>query len=453
MSLALAIIGDIVPPRERSRYQGYFMAVFGASSVLGPVIGGFFAGQASLLGITGWRWIFYVNVPLGLLAFAAVFRVLHLPHERREHRIDWPGALALVTFVVPLLLIAEQGRIWGWTSPRALLCYAIGAVGFVLFLLAERAYGDEALLPLRLFRNRSFTVATTGSVVIGAAMFGGLLLLPQYLQIVHGSSATVAGLQMIPLVLGIMIGAMGSGIAISRTGRYRVFPLAGTVLMTAALVSLSFVVGAETSIWALVPFMVLLGVGLGFNFQPAVLAVQNAVPPSQLGVATSSVTFFRQMGATIGTAAFLSVLFSRLPGAIEESVATAAASDPRVAGALQSGQLPVGGDLSDTSFIQDLPSYLALPFKTGFSDSIDLVFLIAACAAAIGFLVFLFLPQLALSDKSGIQARQAAARQTAGAPTGEDAGEQVTQAAGAAAPTSTAPPVGRPGDGETATRR
>ncbi|SFT60349.1 drug resistance transporter, EmrB/QacA subfamily, partial [Geodermatophilus amargosae] len=452
MSLALAIIGDIVPPRERSRYQGYFMAVFGASSVLGPVIGGFFAGQGSLLGLDGWRWIFFVNVPLGLMAFAAVFRVLHLPHQRQDHRIDWPGALALITFIVPLLVIAEQGRIWGWTSTRALVCYAIGIVGLALLLLAERAYGDEALLPLRLFGNRSFSIATTGSVVVGAAMFGGLLLLPQYLQIVHGSSATVAGLQMIPLVLGIMIGAMSSGIAISRTGRYRVFPLAGTVLMTAALVSLSFVVGAETSIWALVPFMVLLGVGLGFNFQPAVLAVQNAVPPGEMGVATSSVTFFRQMGATVGTAAFLSVLFTRLPVEIEQSLASAAAGDPRVAEALQSGQLQAGSDLSDTSFIQDLPSFLALPFKTGFSNAIDLVFLIAACAAALGFLVFLFLPQLALSTQSGIQARQAAARQTAGEPTADDAAEQATQAAGAAAPTSTAPPTGRPGDAEPAGR-
>ena len=446
MSLALAIIGDIVPPRERSRYQGYFMAVFGTSSVLGPVIGGFFAGQSSLFGLTGWRWIFMVNVPLGILAFAAVFRVLHLPHVRRDHRIDWPGALALITFIVPLLIVAEQGRLWGWTSGRALACYAIGAVGFVLFVLAERAYGHEALLPLRLFRNRSFTVATAGSVVVGAGMFGGLLLLPQYLQIVHGSSATVAGLQMIPLVLGIMVGAMSSGITISKTGKYKVFPLAGTVLMTVALVSLSFVVGAETSIWALVPFMVLLGVGLGFNFQPAVLAVQNAVPPSEMGVATSSVTFFRQMGATIGTAAFLSVLFTRLPVDIEESVAAAATSDPRVAEALQSGQLQAGSDLSDTSFIQDLPSYLALPFKSGFSNSIDLVFLIAACAAALGFFVFLFLPQLALSDKSGIQAAREAARQTAGNPSAGEPVEQATQAVGAAAPTSTAPPAGRPGN-------
>jgi EmrB/QacA subfamily drug resistance transporter len=445
MSLALAIIGDIVPPRERSRYQGYFMAVFGTSSVLGPVIGGFFAGQSSLLGLDGWRWIFLVNVPLGALAFAAVYRVLHLPHERREHRVDWPGALALVTFVVPLLVIAEQGRLWGWTSGRALLCYAIGATGFVLFVLVERAYRDEALLPLRLFRNRSFTVATLGSVVVGAGMFGGLLLLPQYLQIVQGSSATVAGLQMIPLVLGIMVGAMSSGITISKTGRYKVFPLLGTVLMTVALVSLSFIVGAETSIWALVPLMVMLGVGLGFNFQPAVLAVQNAVPPREMGVATSSVTFFRQMGATIGTAAFLSVLFSRLPAEIEDAVAESAAGDPRVAEALQSGRLAGGADLSDTSFIQDLPDYLALPFKTGFSESIDLVFLIAAGAAALGFVVFLFLPQLKLSDKSGIQAAREAAAQTAGAPDADDPEEQVVQAVGAAAPTSTAPPAGRPG--------
>ena len=185
MSLALAIIGDIVPPRERSRYQGYFMAVFGTSSVLGPVVGGWFAGRDSLVGVDGWRWIFWINVPLGVLAFAAVWRVLHLPHDPRPHRIDWPGALALITFLVPLLVIAEQGRTWGWTSGRALACYALGAVGFALFVLAEGAYRDDALLPLRMFANRSFTVGAIGSLVMGAGMFGGLLLLPQYLQIVR----------------------------------------------------------------------------------------------------------------------------------------------------------------------------------------------------------------------------------------------------------------------------
>ncbi|MGY1668977.1 MFS transporter, partial [Geodermatophilus sp. SYSU D00696] len=404
----------------------------------------FLAGQSSLLGITGWRWIFYVNVPLGLLAFAAVYRVLHLPHERREHRIDWPGALSLVTCIVPLLIVAEQGRTWGWTSASAVACYCIGAVGFGAFLLAERAYGDEALLPLRLFRNRTFRIAIVGSTVVGAAMFGGLLLLPQYLQIVHGSSATVAGLQMIPLVAGIMAGAASSGVVISRTGRYKVFPLAGTVLMATALASLSVVVGAGTSLGTLAPFMVLLGIGLGFNFQPAVLAVQNAVPPDEMGVATSSVTFFRQMGATLGTAAFLSVLVIRLPVEIEQAVTSAAAGDPRVAEAVQSGRLPAGGDLSDTSFVQGLPSHLALPFEAGFSDAIDLVFLIAACVAALGFFVFLLLPQLALSTTSGIEARQAAARRAAGAPAAGATTEQAVLAAGAAAPMSTPRPTGRP---------
>jgi EmrB/QacA subfamily drug resistance transporter len=443
MSLALAIIGDIVPPRERSRYQGMFMAVFGTSSVLGPVIGGFFAGQTSLLGIDGWRWIFYINVPLGIAAFAVVFRVLHLPHTRRDHRIDWPGALALVTCLVPLLIVAEQGRIWGWDSGRALTCYAIGLVGLVAFILAERAYKDDALLPLRMFGNRSFAVSSVGSVVLGAGMFGGILLLPQYLQIVHGSSPTVAGLQMIPLVAGIMTGAMGSGIAISKTGKYKIYPLVGIVFIVVALVSMSFIIDADTSVWALAPFMVLLGLGLGFNFQPVILAVQNAVRPTEMGVATSSVTFFRQMGGTIGVAAFLSILFTTLPDKIGSAVRAAAATDPRVAEAVQSGQLNGSGDLSDTSFIQQLPDFLALPFKTGFSDSIDLVFLVAAAVVAIGFFVMLFLPELPLRNQSGIQAQQSGAGEMTGtAVTPDVEADQRVQAVGASAPTSTAPPSG-----------
>ncbi|CCG05387.1 MDR family MFS transporter [Blastococcus saxobsidens] len=445
MSLALAIIGDLVPPRERSRYQGYFMAVFGTSSVLGPVIGGFLAGQSSILGVDGWRWIFWINVPLGALAFVAISRVLHLPHERRDHRIDWPGALALITFLVPLLVVAEQGRIWGWTDGRSVACYLIGAAGFALFVLAERAYRDDALLPLRMFGNRTFAVSAIGSVVMGAGMFGGLLLLPQYLQIVQGSSATVAGLQMIPLVAGIMTGAMSSGIAISRTGRYKVFPLVGIAFMVVALVSMSFVVGADTSVWALVPFMVLLGLGLGFNFQPVILAVQNAVSPREMGVATSSVTFFRQMGGTIGAAAFLSILFARLPRDIGAAVEDSVRANPELAPRFEQLGAGSGGTLDDTSFIQELPAVLAQPFKVGFSDSIDLVFLIAAGIVAIGFFVFLLLPQLALSTKSGIQARQGEA---AGTATSDpyDPAEEAVEAVGAAAPTSVPPPVGRPGD-------
>ncbi len=444
MSLALAIIADIVPPRERSKYQGYFMAVWGTSSVLGPVIGGFLAGQSSILGIDGWRWIFWINVPLGILAFAVVMRVLHLPHQRRDHRIDWPGALALVVALVPVLIVAEQGREWGWSSGRALLCYVVGAVGLIAFVLAERAYKDDAILPLRMFQNRTFSVSAVSSIVLGAGMFGGILLLPQYLQVVHGSSPTVAGLQLLPLVLGIMTGAMGSGLTIARTGKYKIFPLVGVVFMVVALAGLSFVVEADTSVWTLVPFMVLLGLGLGFNMQPIILAVQNAVSPREIGVATSSVTFFRQMGGTIGTAAFLSIMFTRLGTEIPDQIREAAQSNPDVAqqaAALQ--QAGADSVLADTSAIDAYPA-LVMPFRVGFSNTLDLVFLVAAAVVAVGFFVLWFLPQLELRNQSGIQAQQAAAAQAADdvPPGGERTEqEQVAHAAGAAAPSSTAPPA------------
>jgi hypothetical protein len=280
-------------------------------------------------------------------------------------------------------------------------------------------------------------------------MFGGILLLPQYLQIVHGSSPTIAGLQMIPLVLGIMTGAMSSGIAISKTGKYKAFPLVGTVFIVAALIAFWAILEWDTSVWALAPFMVLMGLGLGFNFQPVILAVQNAVSPREMGVATSSVTFFRQMGGTIGVAVFLSVLFNRLPIDIKDAFASAAKVDPRVAEALQSGQLQGGGtDLSDTSFVAKLPSFLAVPFKTGFTTSIDIVFLVAAVVVAAGFFVLLFLPQVALRNESGIQAARAAAAEqdpdAVPAAVDRTPEEEAAFSAGSAAPTSTPPPAGKP---------
>ena len=428
-SLALAIIGDIVPPRERAKYQGYFLAVFGTSSVLGPVIGGFLAGQDTILGITGWRWVFLVNVPIGVVSLALVMRTLHLPHVRRDHRIDYPGAAALVVGLVPLLIVAEQGRDWGWASGRALTCYAIGVIGIIAFLLAERAYGDEALLPLRLFRGRTFGVGSILNFIVGMGMFGGIAMLPLYLQIVKGKSPTEAGLLLLPLMLGIMSGSVASGQTISRTGRYRAWPIAGLTLLVIGVFMLSHV-SADTSLWEIDVYALIFGLGLGFNMQTLVLAIQNAVPPQDMGVATASATFFRQMGGTLGTAIFLSVLFNGLPdkitSAFKDAVATpafrSAVTDPTVlanpankpvldmlkAGA--SGATGGGGAttqaLSDSSFINHLDPRLARPFLVAFANSMDVVFLLAAIVLAAAWVVVWFLPEEKLRTVSGLQAQR-----------------------------------------------
>ena len=421
-SMALAIIGDVVPPRQRARYQGYFLAVFGTSSVLGPVLGGLFAGANSILGISGWRWIFYINVPIGLAALVVVNRVLHIPHTRRDHRIDWQGAVALIIGLVPLLIVAEQGRIWGWSSGRSMLCYGLGIVGLVLFYLAERMCKDDALIPLRLFRGRTFTVATMSSVIIGMGMFGAILVLPLYLQIVKGYSPTGAGLATLPLVLGIMAGSVISGQTISRTGRYKIFPIVGTGLMVVGLYLFSLI-GADTPLWKTALIMPIVGLGLGGNMQPIILAIQNAVSPREIGVATSSVTFFRQMGGTLGTAVFLSVLLSTLPGRIADAFNSvrgtpgfqaALAAHPDQAATLQAAGSG-NADLNDTSFISRLAPVIAHPFKVGFSDSMSTVFLMGAAIMVVGFVIVLLLPEIPLADRSASQARAAEAQAEAGA--------------------------------------
>jgi EmrB/QacA subfamily drug resistance transporter len=419
-SLALAIIGDIVPPRERARYQGYFLAVFGTSSVLGPLVGGFFAGQESILGITGWRWVFLINVPLGIVALIVVARVLHIPHTRRDHKIDFAGALALTVTLVPLLLVAEQGRSWGWTSDRSIACYVIGVIGLVAFLLAERRIGDDALLPLRLFRRKTFSIGSTLNLIIGMGMFGGLAALPLYLQIVKEHTPTEAGLLMLPMTAGLMSGSIISGQFISRTGRYKIFPIAGAFLFTLGMFLLS-TIGVDTSLVVVSAYAVVFGLGLGFNMQTLVLAIQNAVPPQDMGVATSSATFFRQMGGTLGTAVFLSVLFGSVVGNIKDAF-TAAAKTPTFQQALTDpavtsnpNNAPVlqmlkgvgsGVSIDDSSFIGKLDPRLARPVLEAFNQSINLVFTIGACVLAIAFVVSFFLPEEKLRTQSGLQARE-----------------------------------------------
>ncbi len=423
-SLALAIIGDIVPPRERAKYQGYFLAVFGTSSVLGPVIGGFFAGQPTILGITGWRWVFLVNVPIAAAALVVVTRTLHLKHRRLDHRIDWWGAVALSVGLVPLLIVAEQGREWGWTSTNALVCYVVGVLGVVAFFLIERVMGEEALIPLRLFQNRTVAVSSTASVFIGMGMFGGLAALPLYLQIVKGAAPTEAGLLLLPMTLGIMTGSIFSGQMISRTGRYRQYPIIGAGLLVLALFGFHFV-DAETPLWQTMVVMVVFGIGLGFNFQPLTLAVQNAVSPRDIGVATSSATFTRQIGGTLGTAVFLSILFSRLADGIGPGYA-AAANDPGFQAALKSptGDMAANADflqrlqaarggntagfqalLSDSSFLQRIDPRLAHPYLVAFTDSMSSVFLVASAILVLAFVVAWFLPHVELRSGSAYAER------------------------------------------------
>ncbi|HWH96889.1 MAG TPA: MDR family MFS transporter [Pseudolysinimonas sp.] len=461
MSLPLTIMGDILAPRERAKYQGYFLAVFGVSSVLGPLIGGLFAGQPEILFIEGWRWVFFVNLPIGVGALVLVLRYLHVPHHRRDTvRIDWWGAATIVVGIVPLLLIAEQGREWGWGSPVAFACYIVGVVGIAAFILVERAMGDDALVPLKLFRSATFSTASVLGLLVGFGMFGAMMSLPLYLQLVAGATPTEAGWYMIPLVIGMISSSIASGQIISRTGTYRAFPIIGAGLLSLSFAYLALVAGYETPVWVIMLGMLLAGLGLGQLMQTLTLASQTSVGQRDMGVATSASMFFRQMGGTIGVAVIFSVLFSRLPATIAAAfgktdlvrAALDAALDPAVAAAPQnagimdaiynpivgqiSANLPPGVDLTDdvardgvvdqvlanfdpaasagagslgasldgdTSFLNTADLALSAPFLDGFANATVTVFWLAAAVVAVAFVLSLFLRPPPLREKSAIE--------------------------------------------------
>jgi len=344
MSLPLAIMGDILAPRERAKYQGYFLAVFGISSVIGPLIGGLLAGSSEILWITGWRWVLLINVPIGVAALLMVIVFLHLPKVHgagdAKPKVDWWGATAVIVTLVPLLLVAEQGRIWGWGSPAAVACYVVGVVGLIGLLLIESKMGDAAIIPLKLFRSGTFSMATVIGFLVGFAMFGAMLTIPLYLQIVVGLTPTESGFATLPLVGGLMIASITSGQIVARVGRYRIFPVIGTALVSAGYVVLTFM-SIDKPLWFLMIGMFLIGLGLGSVMQSLTLASQGSVEARDMGVATSSATFFRQIGGTLGTAVLLSVLFSLMPTNILHATADqsnlkpalSAALDPTVASA------------------------------------------------------------------------------------------------------------------------
>ena len=426
-TLALTVLADIVPPRERARYQGMFLGVFATSSVLGPIIGGLFAGANQILWINGWRWVFLINLPIGIVALFMVVSFLHVPHTPKKQRIDWLGAMTIVIAVVPLLLVAENGRDWGWDSGQSISMYVIGGVGIIAFIMAERAAGDAALLPLKLFKSRTFSMATILGVLVGVGMFGGMMTLPLLLQIVMGASPTEAGFMMLPMVAGMMTATIISGQITSRTGKYKMFMVIGPILLTLGYLYLTSF-NADTQFWQAAIGMVLIGLGLGQLMQTLTLAAQNSVPSSDVGVATASATFFRQMGGTLGVAIFISILFNNLvdtiPAAFKRPEIAAgikdALQDPKVLGdpnnadflkGLQSGDMAaLAGKLNtDSSFLNDLDPRLARPFLVGFADAGVTVFASAAAVVAIAVVIAIFTKAPKLREKSAVQEAAAAA--------------------------------------------
>ncbi|HEX7835263.1 MAG TPA: MDR family MFS transporter [Pseudolysinimonas sp.] len=424
MALPLAIMGDILAPRERAKYQGYFLAVFATSSVIGPLVGGLFAGADQILFVDGWRWVFLVNLPIGVVALFLVLRFLHVPHTRHSVRIDWWGAATVIIALVPLLIVAEQGREWGWGSLGAIACYTIGGLGIVAFILTERLMGDAALIPLKLFKSATFSMATVLGVLVGFGMFGAMMTIPLYLQLVNGATPTESGFLMLPMILGLMISSIASGQIISRTGRYKIFPIIGTALMSAGFLWFTFA-SADKPVMFMMGGMLLVGLGLGQIMQTLTLASQNSVGPRDIGVATSSSTFFRQIGGTAGVAILFSVLFSRIPDTIAAAFKdkgnladlAAAAQDPEVLAdpknakileLLQNGQNGGGASLGDslngdTSFLNSADPRLAAPFLEGFANATVTIYWVSLAVVLVAFLLSFFLKATPLRPRSAIE--------------------------------------------------
>ncbi|MFJ4960953.1 DHA2 family efflux MFS transporter permease subunit [Streptomyces sp. NPDC088729] len=374
MVLSMAIVGDIVTPRERGKYQGLFGAVFGVTSVLGPLLGGFFTQHLS------WRWVFYINLPIGVVALVVIAAVLHIPVRRDRHTIDYLGTLLIAAVATGLVLVASLGgTTWPWASPQIIALAVLAVVLLAAFVAVERR-AAEPVLPLKLFRIRTFSLVAVISFVIGFAMFGAMTYLPTFLQVVHGITPTMSGVHMLPLVFGLLITSTGSGQIVSRTGRWKVFPVVGTALTTAGLLLLHRL-DEHSSTWEMSVYFFVFGAGLGLVMQVLVLVAQNSVSYEDLGVATSGATFFRSIGAAFGVAVFGTVFTDRLTGMLSDALAGL--------------PLPPGVDAgrlaADPRAIAQLPADLRPSVLTAYSTSITDVFLYAAPVVLVAFVLAWFL--------------------------------------------------------------
>jgi EmrB/QacA subfamily drug resistance transporter len=377
-----AIIGDIVSPRERGRYMGYFGAVFGLATVAGPLLGGFLVDHAT------WRWVFYINVPIGIAALVATGLVLHLPRQRREHRIDYLGASLLGAGVTCIVLLTTWGGTeYPWASAQT-LGLALGALVLLGFFIQVERRAPEPILPLQLFRNSVFAVSNAAGFIIGLALFGSIVFLPQYLQIVKGDGATNSGLLLVPMMVGLLITSIVSGQLISRTGRYKIWPILGTAVTVVGLFLLS-TMGAATPAIVTAAYMVVLGLGLGGVMQVLVVVVQNSVAQRDLGTATSTATFFRSMGGSIGVPIF---------GAIFSNVLIAKLVTDLPKG-FHLGGLSGGVGNASPQVLDKLPAVIHSGVVHAFSQSLGSVFLAGVPFAVIALVLVCFIKEVPLRTR------------------------------------------------------
>jgi len=376
MVVTLAVVGDIIPPRDRGRYQGFFGAVFGVATVIGPLLGGFFVENLS------WRWIFYVNLPVGAIALSVIAIAFHSRTVTTRHKIDYLGAALLAGALASIVLFTSLGgTTWAWSSPQMLLLMVLSVVLLPLFVWVE-SRAAEPILPLALFRNHTFAVTSIVGFIVGFALFGAITYLPLYLQVTKGATPTVSGLQLTPLMAGLLVTSILSGQLISRLGRYRYFPIVGTAVIALAMFLLSRLeVGTSTFVAAI--FALILGLGLGMVMQVLVLAVQNAVDPKDMGVATSGSTLFRQVGGSIGVALFGSIFANRVHTELAK-------------------RLPEGAKIPKTvnpEVIKHLPVEARAAFQDAFAAALHPVFLTAAVVCVLAFALTFLLREVPLRAK------------------------------------------------------
>jgi len=421
MVLVMAVVADLVSPRERGRYTGLFGAVFGLSSVLGPLLGGFFTEHLS------WRWIFYINLPIGIAAIFILGAVLHLPVHHEKKKIDWIGAGLLVASVTSLLLVAVWGGSqYAWGSTTIIGLGIFGVVTGLLFVWNELVVA-EPIVPMRLFKNEVFTVTSLIGFVVGFAMFGTIVYLSIYMQVVRGLSPTIAGLQLLPLMLGLLVFSIVSGRLITRWGRYKIFPIVGTSLATIGLFMMAHL-GLTTPYWYIALSALVLGAGLGNVMQVLILAVQNSVKVTEIGVATSGSTFFRSIGGSFGTAIFGAVLAHKLNHEIARLL------PPNV-------HLPTGGVTKSLSAIGSLPPALQHDVLQAFANAVDFTFLVAVPVMGVAVILSFFIKEHPLRTNSGVDVNRS-----------EDAAHSLMDAAPVAIPVPDNMPHAGTSDGSNAER-